>query len=92
MNFIDKLPEEIWLQIFEFVNRKELQTSTILVCKDFFRVIRNSVKLSGEMKLSLVPSLVNELECQFINDYLGHWPKLTTLYMEMGMIDLIESI
>ena len=45
------LPEEVWVHIFEYLDYKSLQCISVLVCKEWFTIIRNDCKLSGELKI-----------------------------------------
>ena len=50
-NYVTTIPEEIWLCIFEFFDFKTLQKLLTLVCKEWFRIIRQSLKFSGQLNI-----------------------------------------
>ena len=45
------LPEEVLVHIFEYLDYKSLQCISVLVCREWFTIIRNDSKLSGELRI-----------------------------------------
>ena len=52
MDFINSLPDELLLMIFEFFTWTHVQKNCVLVSKKWFNLIRNDTKLSGKLMLS----------------------------------------
>ena len=48
-----QLPIEIWTGIFSCLDYESLQKNAILVCKDWYKIIRNNSNLSGRLVLHL---------------------------------------
>ena len=71
-----RLPTEIWIHIWSFLDFNTLQKICILVSKEWFCRIRNSAKLSGEMILRL-----ENRNAKDINNVLSLWPKLKVLHL-----------
>ena len=69
-----RLPTEIWIHIWSFLDFNTLQKICILVSKEWFCKIRNSATLSGEMILRL-----ENRNAKDINNVLSLWPKLKVL-------------
>ena len=67
-----KLPREIWVQIFGYLDFKSLQCNATRVCKTWFEIIRNDSELSSELTLSLESG-------SDINSVLASWKKLKIL-------------
>ena len=71
-----RLPTEIWIHIWSFLDFNTLQKISILVSKEWFCKIRNSARLSGEMILRL-----ENRNAKDINNVLFQWPKLKVLHL-----------
>ena len=71
-----RLPTEIWIHIWSFLDFDTLQKICILVSKEWFCKIRNSATLSGEMILRL-----ENRNAKDINNVLSLWPKLKVLQL-----------
>ena len=61
------IPEEIWIYIFDFFEFKKLQKVLTLVCRDWFQIIRQTLKFSGQ--LNVVPGT----QLSDINSMLNSW-------------------
>ena len=72
-NYVTTIPEEIWLCIFEFFDFKTLQKLLTLVCKEWFRIIRQSLKFSGQ--LNIIPGT----KLSDINLMLNSWKAIRVL-------------
>ena len=44
---------EIWTKIFTYLDYESLQKNAVLVCKNWFEIIRSNSKLSGRLVLHL---------------------------------------
>jgi len=53
MSGTPELPIEIWTKIFSFLDYESLQDNAILVCKDWYKIIRSNSNLSGRLVLHL---------------------------------------
>ena len=71
-----RLPTEIWIHIWSFLDFNTLQKICVLVSKEWFRTIRNSARLSGEIILRL-----ENRNAKDINNVLSLWPKLKVLQL-----------
>jgi len=71
-----RLPTEIWIHIWSFLDFNTLQKICILVSKEWFCKIRNSARLSGEIILRL-----ENRNAKDINNVLSLWPKLKVLQL-----------
>ena len=71
-----RLPTEIWIHIWSFLDFFTLQEICIFVSKEWFWKIRNSERLSGEMILRL-----EDRNAKDINHVLSLWPKLKVLQL-----------
>jgi hypothetical protein len=78
---IGLMPEEILIRIWSFLDFDTLQKICVLVSKPWFDKIRNSMKLSGEMKIQGIQSWgsIETLSFQDINSILSNWKKLKVL-------------
>ena len=72
----NRLPTEIWIHIWSFLDFNTLQKIFILVSKEWFCNIRNSARLSSEIVLRLENR--NAID---INNVLSLWPKLKVLQL-----------
>ena len=70
---VTTIPEEIWISIFEFFKFETLQKLLTLVCKEWFRIIRQSLKFSGQ--LNVVPGT----RVSDINLMLNSWKAIKVL-------------
>ena len=48
---MSELPEEVWTIIFSYLDFESLQKKTVLVCKDWYEIIRSNSNLSGHLVL-----------------------------------------
>ena len=71
-----RLPTEIWIHTWSYLDFNTLQKICILVSKEWFCKIRNSARLSGEMILRL-----ENRNAKDINNDLSLWPKLKVLHL-----------
>ena len=71
-----RLPTEIWIHIWSFLDFNTLQEICILVSKEWLWKIRNSERLSGEITLRL-----ENRNAKDINNVLSLWPKLKVLQL-----------
>ena len=70
------LPTEVLIHIWSFLDFNTCQTICTRVSKEWLYKIRNSTRLSGEMKMTLEMQNVKD-----INDALSRWPKLKVLHL-----------
>ena len=70
------IPEEIWIYIFDFFEFKILQKVLTLVCKEWFQIIRQTLKFSGQ--LNVVPGT----QLSDINSMLNSWKVSVTSVVE----------
>ena len=75
------MPEEILIRIWSFLDFDTLQKICVLVSKSWFDKIRNSMKLSGELKIVRITSWgePETLSIHDINAILSSWKKLKVL-------------
>ena len=71
-----RLPTEIWIHIWSFLDFNTLQKICILVSKEWFCKVRNSERLSDEIILRL-----ENRSAKDINNILSLWPKLKVLHL-----------
>ena len=89
------LLDEIWLHIFQFFDFETVQRTLTLVCKKWFNLIRNDIKLSGSLRICwrIEDSSENHhyfLHFGSINTRLKNWPKLQNLQLSIDTY-LIDS-
>ena len=70
------IPEEIWIYIFDFFDFKILQKVLTLVCREWFQIIRQTLKFSGQ--LNVVPGT----QLSDINSMLNSWKVSVTSVVE----------
>ena len=70
------LPSEVWIQIWSFLDFIDCQKICTLVSKEWFNIIRNSTRLSGEMIFNVKKQKIKD-----INNALSRWPKLKVLHL-----------
>ena len=70
------LPTEVWIHIWSFLDFIDCQEMCTLVSKEWFNIIRNSTRLSGEMIFKFDKQNIKD-----INDALSRWPKLKVLHL-----------
>ena len=58
----EELPEEICIKIWSSLDFHTVQKTCSLVCHGWFKTIRNSGKLSGQLALNLEPMFKKESE------------------------------
>ena len=77
------MPEEILIRIWSFLDFDTLQKICVLVSKSWFDKIRNSMKLSGELKIQWITSWgsAETLSIHDINAILSNWKKLKVLHI-----------
>ena len=77
------MPEEILIRIWSFLDFDTLQKICVLVSKSWFDKIRNSMKLSGELKIQWITSWgsAETLSIHDINAILSKWKKLKVLHV-----------
>ena len=68
------LPEEIWRQIFAYLDFKSLQKVATVVCSDWLEIIRKDSDLSGHLLVSQ-----KGLDVSDINLVLRNWPALRVI-------------
>ena len=93
MDLVNNLPEELLLNIFEFMEFDELQKSIVLVCKSWFFLIRRSTKLSKAITIVTARTVKKyplsrchevklcKLNPLYLPLLLQRWPKLSSLHM-----------
>ena len=72
---INHLMDEIFLEIFSFINPKVLRENLTLVCKRWMYLIRGNVGLSGKLEIKTLKGR----ELSDLTNLLQNWPKLKTL-------------
>ena len=70
------IPEEIWIYIFDFFEFKILQKVLTLVCREWFQIIRQTLKFS--VQLNVVPGT----QLSDINSMLNSWKVSMTSVVE----------
>ena len=70
------IPEEIWIYIFDFFDFRILQRVLTLVCREWFQIIRQTLKFSGQ--LNVVPGT----QLSDINSMLNSWKVSVTSVVE----------
>ena len=68
------LPDEIWCQIFSYLDKKSLQNAS-LTSKYWHHLIRNHQNLSGYLTIR------QNLQANEFQILLGNWPALRTLHL-----------
>ena len=77
------IPEEILIRIWSFLDFDTIQKICVLVSKSWFDKIRNSMKLSGELKIQCIDQWGSPETHSIhdINAILSNWKKLKVLHV-----------
>ena len=77
------IPEEILIRIWSFLDFDTIQKICVLVSKSWFDKIRNSMKLSGELKIQCIDQWGSPKTHSIhdINAILSNWKKLKVLHV-----------
>ena len=77
------MPEDILIRIWSFLDFDTIQKICVLVSKSWFDKIRNSMKLSGELKIQCIDQWGSPETHSIhdINAILSNWKKLKVLHV-----------
>ena len=76
------LPKDVWIEIWSLLDFETLQKSCTRVCKTWFEDIRDSGRLSGELRLNWESRNLKENE---IINFLNNWKKLKVFCLDKNV-------
>ena len=76
------LLKDVWIEIWSLLDFETLQKTCTRVCKTWFEDIRDSGRLSGELRLNWESRNLKENE---IITFLNNWKKLKVLYLDKNV-------